>query len=139
MNITGDTSEASVFSKGCPSRRVLLDVTGRWGILVLAALHQGESRFGVLRRHIEGISEKMLSHTLQLLRRDGLVLRHVDDSTPPRVTYALTALGRTVAVPAVELVTLLEGRVEQFERARDAYEECTPCADAHLGSVGRPA
>ncbi|MER5949484.1 winged helix-turn-helix transcriptional regulator [Streptomyces sp. NPDC001904] len=38
-------------------------MTGRWGILVPAALHQGESPFGVLRRHIEGISEKMLSHT----------------------------------------------------------------------------
>ncbi|WP_420031632.1 winged helix-turn-helix transcriptional regulator [Streptomyces sp. cg28] len=126
MNATGDMSEASVFSKDCSSRQVLLDVTGRWGILVLAALHQEESRFSVLRRRIEGISERMLSHTLQLLRRDGLVHRYVDDAAPPQVTYALTALGRTVAGPAVELVTLLEGRIEQFTRARDAYEECTP-------------
>ncbi|MFD8565679.1 winged helix-turn-helix transcriptional regulator [Streptomyces sp. NPDC059639] len=137
MNITGDTSEASVFSKDCPSRQVLLDVTGRWGILVLAALHQGESRFSVLHRRIEGISEKMLSHTLQLLRRDGLVHRHVADDAPPQVTYSLSGLGRTVAATAVDLVELLEGCVEQFERARHAYEECTPRTEAHLPSGAR--
>lgn len=123
MNTAKDTCDVSVFSKDCSSRQVLLDVTGRWGILVLAALHQRDSRFNVLRRRIEGISEKMLSHTLQILRRDGLVTRHVEGTVPPRVTYSLSPLGHTVAAKAIELVALLECRVEQFEQAWDAYEE----------------
>jgi DNA-binding HxlR family transcriptional regulator len=123
MNTAQDESAVSVFSKGSPSRQVLLDVTGRWGILVLAALHEREFRFNVLRRRIEGISEKMLSHTLQILRRNGLVHREVEDTIPPRVIYSLSPLGRTVAAKAGELVALLEEQAQQFERAWTAFEE----------------
>ncbi|MDN3029653.1 helix-turn-helix domain-containing protein [Streptomyces sp. S.PB5] len=120
---TADECEVSVFAKDCSSRQVLLDITGRWGILVLAALHQREFRFNLLRRRIEGISEKMLSHTLQTLRRDGLVTRQVEDTVPPRVIYGLSPLGHTVAAKAMELVALLECRVDQFEQAWNAYDE----------------
>ncbi|MFF4837973.1 winged helix-turn-helix transcriptional regulator [Streptomyces sp. NPDC001315] len=123
MTTTKDGSTVSVFSKDCLSRQVLLDVTGRWGILVLAALYQRECRFNVLRRRIEGISEKMLSQTLLTLRRDGLVNRHVEASVPPKVTYSLSPLGSTVARRAVELVALLETEVDQFERAWETFEE----------------
>ncbi|GGM22040.1 HxlR family transcriptional regulator [Streptomyces fumigatiscleroticus] len=123
MNTANDESVISVFSKDCPSRRVLVDVTGRWGILVLAALHQQPCRFNVLRRRIEGISEKMLSQTLLTLRRDGLVDRLVEGSIPPRVTYSLSALGAAVAVRAIDLISLLESAVDQFERSWDDFED----------------
>jgi DNA-binding HxlR family transcriptional regulator len=123
MTTTKDESAVSVFSKDCLSRQVLLDVTGRWGILVLSALYQREGRFNVLRRRIEGISEKMLSQTLLTLRRDGLVDRRVEATIPPKVTYSLSPLGTTVAKRAVELVALLETEVDQFERAWATFEE----------------
>ncbi|MEV5385352.1 helix-turn-helix domain-containing protein [Streptomyces sp. NPDC052721] len=123
MNTAKGESAVSVFSKDCPSRQVLLDVTGRWGILVLSALHQGECRFNVLRRRIEGISEKMLSQTLYTLRRDGLVNRRVEATIPPKVTYSLSPLGTVVARQAVELVALLEAKVDRFEEAWEAFEE----------------
>lgn len=123
MTTTKDESTISVFSKDCLSRQVLLDVTGRWGILVLSALYERQSRFNVLRRRIEGISEKMLSQTLLTLRRDGLVDRHVEATIPPKVTYSLTPLGTTVAQRAVELVALLETEVGQFARAWESFEE----------------
>ncbi|MFF4692507.1 winged helix-turn-helix transcriptional regulator [Streptomyces sp. NPDC001307] len=118
----GETT-ISVFAKDCLSRQVLLDVTGRWGILVLSALYERECRFNVLRRRIEGISEKMLSQTLFTLRRDGLVNRHVEATIPPKVTYSLSPLGTAVAKRAVELVALLETQAEEFERAWAAFEE----------------
>ncbi|MET8561073.1 helix-turn-helix domain-containing protein [Streptomyces flaveolus] len=123
MNTAKGESAVSVFSKDCPSRRVLLDVTGRWGILVLSALHGRECRFNALRRHIEGISEKMLSQTLYTLRRDGLVNRQVEATIPPKVTYSLSPLGTVVARRAVELVALLEAEVGRFEEAWEVFEE----------------
>ncbi|MHC3469399.1 winged helix-turn-helix transcriptional regulator [Streptomyces sp. 7R007] len=98
-------------------------MTGRWGILVLSALHEQESRFNVLRRRVEGISEKMLSQTLLTLRRDGLVDRRVEATIPPRVTYSLSPLGFLVARRAVDLVVLLEAEVDRFERAWETFEE----------------
>ncbi|MFH9089735.1 winged helix-turn-helix transcriptional regulator [Streptomyces sp. NPDC017673] len=123
MTTTQGESTISVFSKDCLSRQVLLDVTGRWGVLVLSALYERECRFNVLRRRIEGISEKMLSQTLFTLRRDGLVNRHVEATIPPKVTYSLSPLGTAVAKRAVELVTLLETEAERFEQAWAAFEE----------------
>ena len=63
---------ADVFSRRCSSREVLEHVTGKWAVLALAALDDGPRRFGELRRRVDGVSEKMLSQTLQLLERDGL-------------------------------------------------------------------
>ncbi|MFC8529292.1 winged helix-turn-helix transcriptional regulator [Nocardia sp. NPDC057227] len=60
--------------------------------LVLTALARGPLRFAELHRLIEGISEKMLSQTLRVLVRDGLI-RTVEPATPPRVSYALSELG----------------------------------------------
>lgn len=121
----------SVLSKDCPSRQVLTDVTGRWGCLVLAALSQGECRFNVLRRRIEGISEKMLSRTLHILRRNGLVNRLVEDALPPRVTYSLSPFGTTVADRVTELVALLEAEVDRFERAWQDFDRVAQDSTPH--------
>jgi len=114
---------ADVFARGCASRPVLQDVTGRWGTLALAALHAGPSRFNALRRRVDGVSEKMLSQTLQALERDGLVLRDVQGTIPPRVEYRLTDLGAQVAERLVGLIELLEGSIETVVAAQQAYDE----------------
>src|SRR3954453_2712293 len=84
---------ADVFARGCTSRAVFEDVGSKWGSLALLALGEGGYRFNALRRRVEGVSEKMLSQTLQALERDGLVVREVVTAIPPRVEYALTPLG----------------------------------------------
>ena len=50
-------------------------------------------RFSELKRAIPDISQRMLTKTLRSLERDGMVLRTVTPSVPPRVDYALTPLG----------------------------------------------
>ncbi|MEU9833502.1 helix-turn-helix domain-containing protein [Streptosporangium sp. NPDC048047] len=94
---------SEVFHSDCPARVVLDHVTSRWGVWVLMALQRGDLRFYELRERIEGISEKMLSQTLRTLVRDGLVWREVEPSTPPKVTYGLTPLGRGTGEPLAEL------------------------------------
>jgi DNA-binding HxlR family transcriptional regulator len=78
----------------CPSREVLKHLTSRWGVLVMIALEDGETRrFSQLKRAIGGVSERMLAQTLQWLEADGLVLRIAHDVVPPHVDYRLTPLG----------------------------------------------
>ncbi|WP_327719613.1 helix-turn-helix transcriptional regulator [Streptomyces sp. NBC_00490] len=122
MDTTLDISY-DVFAKACPSRNTLEHVTGRWGGLTLCALHEGSLRFNELRRRVDGVSEKMLSQTLQALERDGLVHREAQPTNPPRVDYELTPLGRGVAERLVGLIEFVEGRMDDVLAARQHYDE----------------
>ncbi|MFB7514260.1 winged helix-turn-helix transcriptional regulator [Streptomyces sp. NPDC056144] len=117
-----DDSAYDVFARACPSRDTLGHVTGRWGSLTLGALYDGTFRFNELRRRVDGVSEKMLSQTLQALERDGLVHREAQPTNPPRVDYRLTPLGREVAERLVGLIGLVEGRMDEVEAAREQYD-----------------
>ena len=109
---------ADVYAPLCPSRVVLDHLTSRWGVLVLVALLDGTRRFGELSRRIGGVSEKMLSQTLQTLEADGFVLRVAYPEVPPRVEYSLTLLGREAAGHVRGLVDWIEANLPRVERAR---------------------
>ncbi|HEU5026314.1 MAG TPA: helix-turn-helix domain-containing protein [Spirillospora sp.] len=125
-----------VFRRDCPARVVLDHVTRRWGILVLTALDSSDLRFYELRDRIEGVSEKMLSQTLRTLVRDGLVLRTVEPTVPPSVTYALTPLGRGITAPLRGLTGWIRDHAAEIITAQRAYD--TARADAG-GFGGRGA
>lgn len=116
------TLEADVFARGCHSRGALLNVTGRWGTLALAALAEGPYRFGALRRRVDGVSERMLAQTLQQLERDGLVHREVRETIPPNVEYSLTPLGEQIAERLTGLIDLLESHLPDITAAQNRYD-----------------
>ena len=62
-----------VMAAACPTRQVIGRVGGKWSLLVLYALSTGTKRFSQLRSEVDGISQKMLTQTLRLMERDGLV------------------------------------------------------------------
>ncbi|CAM5712277.1 MULTISPECIES: winged helix-turn-helix transcriptional regulator [Streptomyces] len=112
----------------CPHRLVLEHVTSRWGVLVLIELLERPYRFSELRRAISGlggrgVSEKMLTQTLQTLERDGLVHRDAKPVIPPRVDYSLTALGREAAEQVRALAQWTHARMDVVEEARRSYDE----------------
>ncbi|WP_228374250.1 winged helix-turn-helix transcriptional regulator [Demequina phytophila] len=111
-----------VFARACTSRAAFEDVTSRWSSLVLLALAEGPHRFGELRRRVEGVSERMLAQSLRGLERDGLLIRDVAGTIPPRVDYALTPLGASVAESLRVLADVLEGAVPEIDRARLDYD-----------------
>ncbi|QGZ50362.1 transcriptional regulator [Streptomyces sp. QHH-9511] len=113
----------------CPSRLVLEHVTSRWGVLILIALLERSYRFSELRREIGGVSEKMLTQTLQTLERDGFVHRDAKPVIPPRVDYSLTELGTEAARQVSELGRWTERRVPEVEKARKAYDEARTARD----------
>lgn len=82
--------------------RQLEEVVGcKWSVSVLQAVAAGISRPGVLERHIEGISTKVLSERLRKLTRYGLLDKRMYAEVPPRTEYALTPDGeKLVAIIA---------------------------------------
>ncbi|MFF6875441.1 MULTISPECIES: winged helix-turn-helix transcriptional regulator [unclassified Streptomyces] len=112
----------------CPYRLILEHVTSRWGVLVLIELLDRPYRFSELRRAIgayggRGVSEKMLTQTLQTLERDGLVHRDAKPVIPPRVDYSLTGLGREAAEQVRALSQWTHDRMDDVEKARRTYDE----------------
>lgn len=108
-----------VFARACTSRALFEDVTAKWASFTLLALGEGGYRFNALRRRVEGVSEKMLSQTLQALERDGMLTRDVVTTIPPRVEYALTPLGAQVAERLRGLADLLEASADDVEAGSD--------------------
>lgn len=68
-----------------------------WDPVVIAALGPGPRRRHELRAAIGGISDKVLTETLRRLASHGLIVRHTYAEAPPRVEYALTRLGQSLA------------------------------------------
>ncbi|WP_460043992.1 winged helix-turn-helix transcriptional regulator [Pseudomonas sp. S2_H01] len=109
-----------ILARDCPSREVLNHVCSRWGVLVLVVLLDGMHRFSELRRKIGGVSEKMLSQTLQSLEQDGFVDRKALPVVPPHVEYRLTQLGEEVAMQVNGLTTWIEQNLLRIMDARQA-------------------
>jgi DNA-binding HxlR family transcriptional regulator len=111
-----------VYLKQCPCREVLDMVASKWTALAIGALEGGPRRFGEIRRHIEGITQKMLTQTLRTLTRDGLVTRTVYPTVPLRVEYELTPLGRSLVLPLRTLREWSEHHIDLIESARADYD-----------------
>ena len=59
-------------------------LTRPWTLHILWVLsHNGEMRFGVLRRQVEGISARVLTDRLRMLEGAGFVFRHYEQTIPP--------------------------------------------------------
>src|SRR5579864_2639339 len=70
----------------------LLEVLTRpWTMHILWVLStHGATRFGALRRQIEGISSRVLTERLRLLEQKGFIYRDYEPTIPPSVTYGIT-------------------------------------------------
>ena len=73
----------------------------KWNLTVVLHLRRDTKRFSELQREIGNISQKGLTASLRSLERDGFISRTSYATIPPRVDYALTALG-TEALKAFE-------------------------------------
>ena len=64
----------------------------------------------------------VLTQTLRAMERDGLVARRVHAEVPPRVEYALTSLGASMAPPLKALGSWSLAHGRQVEEARDRFD-----------------
>lgn len=66
---------------------------GRWKVNILWNLIQGVNRYGLLKKNIPGMSEKMLTQRLKDLETEGLIIRKDFKTIPPHVEYYLSESG----------------------------------------------
>lgn len=88
--------------EGCPENILAIKdaldaLEGRWKLLIMVALVNGNKRFKEIAREI-GITDKMLSKELKTLETNKLIKRHVYDTFPPTVEYSITAHGKSLDI-----------------------------------------
>ena len=79
----------------CPIMSTIAMVSDKWKVLIICKLRQNTLRFNELRRELQGVTQRVLTHQLRELEADGLVARQIFAEVPPRVEYSLTELGVT--------------------------------------------
>ncbi|MBQ1118401.1 winged helix-turn-helix transcriptional regulator [Streptomyces anulatus] len=112
-----------LFDPQCPTRRLLDRIGTKWtsmAVKVLAEASPQEVRFAELQRRMPGVSQKMLSVTLQNLVRDGLVTRRVEPTAPPRVHYRITELGLSLEAALAGLRAWAEEHMAEVDRANES-------------------
>jgi DNA-binding HxlR family transcriptional regulator len=98
-------------------------VADKWTMLILEVLaERGEMRFTQLGKLVGGISQKMLTQTLRLMERDGLVTRTVHPVVPPKVEYKLTELGLTLGAAFCGVWIWAAENIERIEQARRDFD-----------------
>ena len=120
---TGVTVQVNALDHVCPLNELLDRISGKWaiGILTLAGDH-GPIRFTELERGVQGISRRMLTLTLRNLERDGLLVRAIYPTVPPRVEYEATAMAKELYQSLNGLLGWAEQHRNDIAAARVAYD-----------------
>lgn len=105
VSIKKMTKSTEICDTGCGLNATLRIISGKWKPLVLFFLRDGPKRYGELKRLIPGVSDKVLIQQLKDLEADHVLARTDYKEVPPRVDYALTPLGRSLAEAIVPLCT----------------------------------
>lgn len=116
------TAADHVAVEACPINEVLEHVAGKWSIGILVAAAHGPVRYTELERAIDGISRRMLTLNLRKLERDGLLVRTVYPTVPPKVEYTLTPIARELHATLTSLIDWAEQHREAIAHARFDYD-----------------
>ena len=113
----------------CPMSGLLEVLTGPWTMHILWALStNGPTRFGALRRQIDGISSRVLTERLRLLEQKGFIYRDYEPTIPPSVTYGITKRMKDIQKVLGELDQLArkwqqEDVLSPRAKGKDQHEE----------------
>jgi len=107
----------------CPMAGLLEVLTRPWTMHILWVLStHGATRFGALRRQIEGISSRVLTERLRLLEQKGFIYRDYEPTIPPSVTYGITK--------RMEDIQKVLGELDQLARKWQQEDVPTQTADS---------
>ncbi|WP_444658023.1 winged helix-turn-helix transcriptional regulator [Caproiciproducens sp. R2] len=94
----------SIHSKKCAVAHALEIIGGKWRLPIIWELSAKDSmRYNELKRHLDGITNIMLTRALNGLEKNGLVLRTEICQIPPHVEYSLTESCKQL-LPALEII-----------------------------------
>ena len=101
---------------------ILNRIGDKWSVMVVGHLTRKTMRFNELRHSIGGISQRMLTLTLRNLERDGMLVRTVYPTVPPRVEYSLTPMATELQAALLAITTWAERHRDDVARAREHYD-----------------
>lgn len=127
----GHTDVSAQVLEACPIVEVLDHVAGKWSIGILVAAASGPIRFTELERAVAGISRRMLTLNLRRLERDGLLVRTVYPTVPPKVEYSLTDMARELHGSLATLVAWADRHRSTIARSRQAYDRAAEAEAQH--------
>ncbi len=104
-------------------REVLDRIGDKWTMLVISTLGEGPLRYSDVQASIPGISQRMLTQTLKLLERDGLITRTAYAEVPPRVEYELTDLGRSLMAAVTAMARWAVAHHDEIASNRAASDQ----------------
>ncbi|MFD4876565.1 winged helix-turn-helix transcriptional regulator [Streptomyces sp. NPDC058420] len=132
MATTAKQAQASEIEPGtyeaymhdCPAVALLSTISNRWVSLTMCTLgSRGEAmRYSHISREIPGVSQKMLTQTLRMLERDGMVSRTVTPTVPVRVDYELTPLGQGLYALLSQVRDWAALKTDEVDEARAQYD-----------------
>jgi DNA-binding HxlR family transcriptional regulator len=120
---------ANGYQRDEPVREIFSLLGDRWTMLILLVLSIGIFRHAELRRAMgrlgaEGnISQRVLTLKLRTLERNGLVHRETIHHVPPKVSYGLTAMGRSLVEECRRLLFWVHTHQPAIATARTAFDD----------------
>ncbi len=97
----------------CPRFQYAIELIGRrWIGAILRVLVVGPARFNGILAAVPDLSDRLLTERLRELEREGIVSRTVSAGRPIRVTYELTACGRSLSDIIANIADWSESWVE---------------------------
>lgn len=91
------------YGQSCSVAGALDRIGGRWALLIVRELSLGPLRFSELAREVGGAPTDVLTKRLRQLEEDGIVRRCELDPPAAATAYELTAVGRELEQPLLEL------------------------------------
>ena len=99
----------------CPISSVLSSVMGKWRMIIVLALEDGELRFAEVKRAVGDVTQRVLTENLRGLERDGYLTRTVMAGPPLAVSYKLTDRGQVLVQHFKQAVGRHGGALEQVD------------------------
>ena len=107
----------------CPIHGLLEVLARPWTMHILWTLStNGPTRFGALRRQVEGISSRVLTERLRILEQKGFVFRDYQPTIPPSVTYGITRRMKDISKVLEDLNELADKWQQEDEHPRSKPE-----------------
>ena len=96
--------EKPIHYQKCAVTLALDIIGGKWRLPIIWQLSSQEGmRYNELKRHLNGITNIMLTRALLGLEENGLVIRKEYSQIPPHVEYSLTESCKQL-LPALEII-----------------------------------
>ena len=102
------------YEEKCPILYAMSLIGGKWKIPILWHLaHYKILHYNELKRHLNGISNTVLTRCLQELEQNYIIIRKSKGSVPPSVTYELTDSGKELIPALIDLYNW--GDIHQYK------------------------